>query len=58
MEARKKQSNISKCLKNVTINPEFRNEGEVKTLPDEEKLREFVASRLNPKELLNIVLKN
>lgn len=36
----------------------FRNEGEVKTLPDEEKLREFVASRLNPKELLNIVLKN
>lgn len=58
MEAKRKWQNMSETFKEMNcelgiVHPGkilFRNEGEIKTLSEEEELKEFVTSRPPPKE--------
>lgn len=64
IETRREWDRISKVLKEKTTesrilclaNLSFNNEGETKTFPDKQKLKEFVASRLAPQKVLMRVL--
>ena len=54
LQARREQNNILKILKNRNFQPRrlypsklsFRYDGEIKTFPDKQKRREFIATRL------------
>lgn len=59
IQVRKKWHNIFRMQRKRTVNPvkiSFKNEGKIKTLRDEERLSELVASRPTLKEWLKEVL--